>query len=88
MESLGVLTLAAEGIAMKETIEKRYTESIISSTNNIGVFSRNRGFISLLITFLIIFNRIIIMGLMCLITSVISLILWHILSKKHAYNIV
>ncbi|NSB30201.1 DHA1 family bicyclomycin/chloramphenicol resistance-like MFS transporter [Clostridium saccharoperbutylacetonicum] len=34
------------------------------------------------------FNRIIIMGLMYLITSVISLILWLILSKKHEYNIV
>ncbi|NRT87900.1 putative MFS family arabinose efflux permease [Clostridium beijerinckii] len=36
---------------MEETIEKRYTGSIINSISNIGVVSRNRGFMSLLITF-------------------------------------
>ncbi|NRT71368.1 multidrug effflux MFS transporter [Clostridium beijerinckii] len=48
--ALGVLSLAGS-IAMEETIEKRYTGSIINSISNIGVVSRNRGFMSLLITF-------------------------------------
>jgi len=47
---LGILTLAGS-IAMEETIEKRYTGSIISSISKLGVVAKNKKFMRVLITF-------------------------------------
>ena len=47
---LGILTLAGS-IAMEETIEKHYSGSILQSIGRLGVVAKNKGFISLLITF-------------------------------------
>jgi len=47
---LGILTLAGS-IAMEETIEERYTGSILKSIGRLGVVVQNKGFMSLLITF-------------------------------------
>jgi len=47
---LGVLTLAGS-IAMEETIEKRYTGSIINSISKLGVIAKNKDFMYILITF-------------------------------------
>lgn len=47
---IGILALAGS-IAMEETIEKRYTGSILKSIGRLGVVAKNKSFISLLITF-------------------------------------
>jgi len=47
---LGILTLAGS-IAMEETIEKRYTGSILKSIGRLKVVAKNKGFMSLVITF-------------------------------------
>lgn len=47
---LGILTFAGS-IAMEETIENRYTGSIINSIGKLKVVARNKSFMSLLITF-------------------------------------
>jgi DHA1 family bicyclomycin/chloramphenicol resistance-like MFS transporter len=47
---LGILTLAGS-IAMEETIEKRYTGSIMKSISKLGRVVKNKNFMSLIITF-------------------------------------
>ncbi len=47
---IGVLAVLGSA-AMEETIDKRYTGSILKSIGRLGVVAKNKGFMSLLITF-------------------------------------